>query len=48
MNDILAGFKGKIDKSYPQLITIILNNMLKQDPKERWSYDELAEIDEIK
>jgi hypothetical protein len=47
-NDILTGFKGNIDKSYPQLMTVKLNNMFKQDPKERYSCDELAEIDEIK
>ena len=41
---ILKGFKGKIDKSYPVVFNYILENMLKLDPKERWSYNDLAEL----
>ena len=39
---ILKGFKGKIDKSYPAEFNFILENMLKLDPKERWSYKDLS------
>jgi hypothetical protein len=38
---ILAGFKGKIDKSYPVIFKFILENMFKIDPKERWGYNDL-------
>ena len=38
---ILGGFKGKIDKKYPVIFNFILENMFKQDPKERWGYNDL-------
>jgi hypothetical protein len=33
---------GKIDKKYSPLLKFILENMFKQDPKERWGYNDLA------
>lgn len=37
-DSILAGFKGKIGKPYSPELQLILDNMLRQDPKERWDY----------
>jgi hypothetical protein len=40
-------FRSKIDESYPPLISIMLENMLKQNQKERWSYDDLTKFGKI-
>ena len=39
--------RSKIDESYPPLISIMLENMLKQNQKERWSYDDLTKFGKI-
>ena len=46
-NKILEGYKGKIDKSYPDLINEIIQKLVKLDPNERADYDEIAKYPEI-
>jgi len=44
----LAGYKGKIDSSYPNFIQEIIHKLTKPDPNERSDYYEIAKYDEIK
>ena len=44
---MLEGYKGKIDKSYPDLINEIIQKLVKLDPIERADYQEIAKYPEI-
>ena len=44
---ILAGYKGKIDDSYPEILKEIIAKLVQPDPNERADYHEIAKYDEI-
>ena len=43
----MAGYKGKIDDSYPEFLKEIIAKLVKTNPDERADYYEIAKYDQI-